>query len=407
MNEDTKLVIIGGGAAGLFAAAVLADSQENIVLLERNDRVGKKICATGNGLGNLSNKDLSPCFFHGSAPHRIEKIVREQTKDVYAFFEQIGLFFTSTPIGRMYPQGKQASAISDLLLQKATSNPHFKLVTDERVIAIKKGERYSLETQSGNRYFAEKVLCAFGGNAGSGFGTDGSAYSLLREWGHHLQPICPSLVQLKTETPFVRSLKGVRTDVCIDLYTNASCIRQEKGELIFCDYGISGTAVFALSGEASLALMRNEKVTVCIDFLPDYTEKQVAEKIDTVCANNPHLLTQDFLSGLVNKQVYRAILKKLNVAQKPCNLLEQKERAQIAHQLKTLSLRVTDTTGFRQAQVTKGGFPLEEFNDRLESNYAPGIFVAGEALDVDGDCGGYNLHFAWCSGMLAAKSMRS
>ncbi|MBQ2712227.1 MAG: aminoacetone oxidase family FAD-binding enzyme, partial [Clostridia bacterium] len=376
---DTDILIVGGGSAGLFLSAALAMGKCDVLLLEKNDRVGKKLCATGNGMGNISNADLSERYFHSSSSHTsMMQIIRGQTNSVYKFFNHIGVSFTKTQMGRIYPSSKQASVIVDLLLAKATSNPSFRMKTGTGVKSVSpKKNGYEVVTESGEIFTARCIVFTVGGSAGRGFCTDGSAYSLLRQLGHSLTPLSPSLVQLKTPTSFVKPCKGVKIDASIKLTSSSKEIISYTGDLLFCDYGVSGTAVFAISGYAAELLQQKKKAQLEIDMVPEIDSNALSERLKEICTYNGWLSTKDFLSGIINKQVYRTLLKTLKIKECPCGELTVQDIEKIVSALKCFSLDILDTTGFSQAQTTKGGIPLTEFDKNLQSKLAKNIYAAG------------------------------
>ena len=393
MNNHFKVAVVGGGASGLFAAAGLVFrgfSGSDILVLERNDRVGKKLLATGNGLGNLTNVNMGKEFYHGNAD--IISAFTEGLKDfdLKARFYFLGIPLVSDEEGRVYPASKQAGAVLDALRGYLSKNGVI-VVTGAKVIKIRKerGE-FALCAEDG-AYYSEKVVLAFGGASGRGFGTDGSSYVLAESFGHNKTPLFPSLVQIKTETDRIRPLKGVKTDAIVTVSDGEKRIKTEKGDLLFTDYGVSGSAVFKASGY--LAGLNDPYVI--IEFLPDFSEKEI-ERIISDKMRLDFIEREEILSGLTNRIIGRTVYK----------YSSDKSPKSLAHALKNFKLKVTGNTGFNNAQVTKGGIDGKGINpETFESKYSDGLYIVGEALDVDGDCGGYNLTFAFYSGDKAAEDI--
>ena len=384
--------IIGGGASGLILATALS-AQQNILLFERGERLGRKLSATGNGQGNVTNVRASmEEYFSSSATGAAfarEKIKSYDEKSFQEYLQNKGLLLIADERGRVYPAGRQASAITDALrFDVAERGVDVHLNT--RITALQKtaqGFVLKAETQEGIReFFADNVVLCAGGKAAKNFGTDGTAYALAERFGHTVTPLYPSLVQLKTDTAHTKTLKGIRVnDGVLVAWTDKKEKIRVKGDIIFTDYGISGDAVFRIS--AFIAdLLQTEKVSVSIDFLPDFDEKTLYEALMAKQRAFPSLATGELLCGMVNNQIGRAILKRANGDLK-----------QAAAYVKNFSLTATGSLGFDYAQVTKGGIRLEEVDENLQSRIVEGLYFAGEILDVDGQCGGFNLQWAYSS----------
>lgn len=407
-NKDMEKVhtaIIGGGAAGLFLASMLTEynaTNENkipFVLLERNERLGKKLSATGNGQGNVTNLCVgeSEYFSLGEGVSHAKKLINEYSQTHFqAFWEKRGVLLTYDERGRAYPASRQASALTDALryhLQNADVRLQAQVTGLEKdgtaflVRYQKDGETKTLR--------AENVLLCCGGKAAKNFGTDGTAYALSRAMGHSCTPLYPSLVQLKTELAPIKTLKGIRVaGGGLTALVGGERISL-RGDVIFTDYGVSGDAVFRVSAFVADKIGKTD-VRLFIDFLPERSEEEIYAALKNKRAAFPELPVTELLFGIVNNQVGRAILKRAE------NNLEK-----AAKLVKQFPLEVTGSLGFDYAQVTKGGVPLAEVDESLQSKFADGLYFAGEMLDVDGQCGGFNLQWAYSSACAVCAALLS
>lgn len=382
------MIIIGGGAAGLACAVRLLKSGKKlrVSLIDAGDRLGKKLAATGNGQGNVSNLDMSCSHYHSGNVDIVEKIA---CADPYACLSLFDCLFTADSCGRIYPSGRQASALVDSLIKTVDSLHIASRSTGLRVDELKK-LRNGYEVYDGVMTYTSKyvVLCT-GGKAQKQFKTDGSSYHLALQFGHKLTPLYPSLVQLKTQTQYIKTLKGIRVDCNVSAYSCGKLLKKVRGDLLFTEYGISGNAVFTISSYVA----GKPDAMVSIEFLPDFTEEQIAQSI--LVRQKAGWATSELLSGTLHNQVGRAVINRAATA----------SADDIVRTLKNFTLPVTGTLGFDYAQVTRGGIDMSGIKDNLESKFADNLFFAGEVLDVDGDCGGYNLQWAFTSGMAVADEI--
>lgn len=396
MVKNFKAIIVGGGASGLLCAVELLRLKNllngsQIAIIEKNDRVGKKLIATGNGQGNLCNQDLSKRHYHGNS--FFIKSFFDGAKDINIqdYLTKLGIPLTTAKDGKQYPISKQASAVLDVI-RAFLESKGCTIVTGETVEQINgKDGDFTLKTEK-NIYRAKKIVLAFGGKAGKQFGTDGTSYMLAQGLGHDITPLYPSLVQLKTETEKIKGLKGLKENANVIALDGENILCQSVGEVLFTEYGISGNAVFQISGY----LAKAKKPRVKIEFLPDYSLEQTVELL-TQRQKIEYLQSEQMLVGILNKRIGQAVIKNAKTT----------APSDIANALKNFTLNVTGNLGFNYAQVTKGGVNTEQINPyNLESLKKKGVYIVGEALDVDGDCGGYNLSFAFVSAIICAKDIR-
>ncbi|MBQ9967210.1 MAG: aminoacetone oxidase family FAD-binding enzyme [Oscillospiraceae bacterium] len=392
-----KVIVIGGGAGGMMAALTAAENKTNTVtLLERQNRVGRKLLATGNGRCNLSNIHADISHYHGDDPS-FAKIALERfgVQDTLDYFKSLGLLTVTEASGKVYPFSDQANSVVDVL-RFALQRTNIDVRCSCEVIAIsKKARGYSVKTAD-ESFYCDKLIVACGGAAGSKLGGTELGYKLLSSMGHSCTPIAPALVQLKTDTAFTHALKGVRADAGITLKHNGSVLLRNAGEVQFTDFGISGPAVFEISRFAAPGDL------LLLDLLRPMEEAELTEYLLQKQALTPDMPLEDLLTGMVHNRLGRVILQKGGWdLSSPTHTADMKK---LAHLIKFFPLDITGTMGLDQAQVTAGGIRTSEFRaDTMESRLNPGLFATGEVLDIDGDCGGYNLQWAWSSGRLAGK----
>ena len=403
----TDCIILGGGAAGLAACAQLARKGLRVTLIERLDRVGKKIMAAGNGCCNISNVSMIPASY-GDAAAFVSRVY-EQTppQDVHAFFSSLGLM-TCEEEGRIYPRTMMAASVLDVL-RTACERENVTLLTSSEVVSLSPSRRggWCAQLASGEGVFAPAVLCAMGGSASAHLGTDGSGTRLMETLGHSVTPLYPALVQLRCNHAALRSLKGVRIQAHLTLEISGKPTAQETGELLFADYGVSGVCVFQLSGMAAKALDARKSVRLLVHLLPEIDENALPAWLDARIAAMPCASMQTLFTGVFPRLLTLAILKQAGVApDAQSSRISASARAAITQAICAFPLPVTGTQGFKHAQVTKGGVSLDEIDPRtMASCIFDGLYLAGEVLDVDGPCGGFNLHFAFASGLTAANAI--
>lgn len=387
----------------MMAALTAAEDKDNhVILLERQQRVGRKLLATGNGRCNLTNTGATAENYHGDDPEfvkpALEKFPPEAT---LRFFGALGLLTVTEYGGRVYPLSNSANSVVDVLrfaLDRAGVELH--TACPAREISRRDGG-YLVRTDGGD-FFAHQLIVACGGAAGAKLGGVMDGYELLKPLGHKRTKLYPALVQLITEAEYPRSLKGVRSEVRMGLHCGGEMLGESRGELQFTDNGVSGPAAFDLSRAASTA---GEGAELRIDFLRDYGQAHVLDLLRCRRECFPALPCGELFTGMLHNRLGRMLVKYsgLNGAA-PLESLSTAELQKAEAACKDFRLRLRGTEGFDSAQVTAGGIKTTGFNpETLESWFMPGLFLCGELLDVDGDCGGYNLQWAWASGHLAGR----
>ena len=404
--KEYAAIIVGGGASGMFCALRLAESGvKDVLLLERNDRLGRKLSAAGNGQGNVTNTAMSAeHYFSGDAGRVASVLARFGAEDLIGALSALGGIFLPDAVGRVYPASRQAASVTDLL--RFALEGRVEVRTGVRVLSARRdGALFSVRAEGGKEFRGRALVLACGGKAAPHFGTDGSGYGLARAFGHTVTPLRPSLVQLKTEQTYIRGLKGVRADCAVRLLPGAAAAKGMpaskgdvclRGDLLFTDYGVSGDVIFRLS-----AFCREGDV-LSVDFLPDCAPSAVAAAIRGKAERYPQMRGEDLLRGIVNSAVGKCLAKY------SANAPFSQDRGladRLAACVKDFRLPVVGSLGFDYAQVTKGGVPLGEVDDDLMSRRAEGLYLLGELLDVDGECGGYNLQWAFSCGAVAASAV--
>ncbi len=387
------IAVAGGGAGGMLCAQVLAAAKKyTVVLLERGARLGRKLSATGNGQGNVTNLSMGAEHYFSDDRAKVARILAAfPPADLIAYFGELGGMFESDDRGRVYPSGRQASAVTDLLrfaLERAGAEIRLEHTVDK---VSRAGNGYAIGFREGGSLFADAVVLAAGGKAAPNFGTDGAGYALARSLGHTVTPLCPALVQLKTETAPVRGLKGVRANCLATAFDGEKELAHARGDVIFTDYGVSGNAIFLLSSYLTAAAAPR----LVLDFLPDTAEGELTAFLERKAAFCPR---ENLLGTILSNALGRAVVRRVQEG-------GSFSPAAAARQVKHYGLRVTGTLGFDAAQVTRGGVPLAETDEGLQSCKAANVWLCGEILNVDGECGGYNLQWAFSSAMCAARDI--
>lgn len=403
MSKKKQIGIIGGGAAGMMAAITAAREGAEVTILERNDRLGKKILATGNGKCNFTNLAMDKsCYDSEMSDKAWDVIERFGVADTVSFFDSLGML-SKEKNGYFYPACEQASVLLDAL-RFEIAELGIKVIYEKKISGIKKDGALIKVSCGSESWIFDKVIVTCGGKAAPKTGSDGSGLKLARQMGHNVIPSYPALVQLRCEEDFCKAIAGIRCDAEIVLYGNGSMVASERGELQLTDYGISGIPVFQLSGIASKALAKKTPLRVEIDFLPD---KSMEEWL-TFGRKRIHQMqnrsVEEFCNGILNKKLMQLFLK-LSGLKGDKKLSEVSiEKLEILLSLcKHFVLHVCDTNGYDQAQVSGGGVDLRELSEHLESLKVPGVYFAGEVTDVYGRCGGYNLQWAWSSGYVTGR----
>ena len=403
-----NVIVIGAGASGLIAAIYAKSKGNNVILLEKNEICGKKILATGNGRCNFWNEDQRLEHYRSSNFEKIEKIINNKNREeILKFFEKIGIE-PKIKNGYYYPNSNQAISIKKALeLEAQKQNVIIKI--DSEVVDLKKEkDDFKVILKNGQEIISNSVILATGSKAAPKTGSDGIGYQICKKFNHTIVKPLPALVQLKADGKFLKDWEGIRTDVLVKLYENDKKIGEEIGEIQLTNYGISGICVFNLSGRVSRGLNDNKKETVKINFLNSLNINLPKDFIEWM--NKRNLLVKDrsifeLLEGVLNYKLVNVLLKKSKINNNMnWEELSLSSKNDLSENITSFKLEIIGTNSFDKAQVCSGGIPLNEIDvNDMQSLKVKGLYIIGELLDVDGDCGGYNLEWAWITGMIAGS----
>ena len=399
-----QVVIIGGGASGLTAAITAARNGKNVTIIEKNNKCGKKLLITGNGKCNFWNQGQNINHYHSSTPDILKNfITKERQNTVLNFFDSLGLV-PKIKNGYYYPFSNQASSIQNILLQEC-QKLNIQIINDVKVEEIIKKDCFIINPNKEN-IKAKNIILATGSKAAPKTGSDGSGYDLAKKLGHSIIHPLPSLVQLKGNETYFKNWSGIRCDVIANLYIDNTFAKKELGEIQLTDYGVSGICIFNLSSKAAIALNNHQKVTLKINFMP-FTQNP-KQYLKTLNQNAYKKTISELLEGFLHYKLIDIILKKANIKRNiPLNTLSENELNNLIKTLTEFELKINMTHTLDHAQVCSGGVPLTEINSQtLESLKTKNLYFTGEIIDIDGDCGGYNLGWAWMSGIIAGKNVK-
>jgi len=399
------VIVIGGGASGMTAAVCAARNGKRVLVLEKNNKLGKKIAASGNGKCNLTNAEISTKCYHDAYQNELTAILSAYDKDaVLRFMLSLGICCKQKR-GYYYPMSEQAAVVVQML-QAELEHLNVRVVLEERFLELIQNKGGFCVVTEKNRYQASKVILASGGMAAPKLGAENTGYLVLKKLGHTVIEPVPALVQMIAKERYIKKISGVRTDAKICLKAGERRY-YEEGEIIFTDNGISGIPVFQLSRYVTESLERNENVQLAVNVIPACELGGLIQEIRKMIQHNPQLPLEYLFRGYCNHKLVYALLCEAGLdAAMPCKAVKQSEIERLTKIFFGISFEIIGTNGFEQAQVTRGGVPLFEINtDTMESKKVPGLYITGELLDIDGMCGGYNLHFAWITGMLAGEGV--
>lgn len=436
-----KVVVVGGGASGMAAAITAARMGAEVVLFEKKERIGKKLLATGNGRCNYSNEKWDGTEYYSSDPSFVRTVFERVTpEETLGFFRELGIWPRVESGGRIYPSSEQAASMVDVLRMEV-ERLKIEVICEcwiKGIIAAPEGRGFNLASHQNKRLHCDKVIIACGGMAGGQYGCCGDGYFLAETLGHTYVDPQPALVQLTSEAAFLKQLKGVRAKGRVTLlcredgesfqgkkrkkelfglkgekhdgFESARKFRNygwEDGEIQFTEHGLSGICVFNLSGEA---MRRRREGAVCIiqiDLFPQMEREEFRKMMRQRLNHSQHKTVEDFLNGLIHKKLIVVVLKQCGIEKMNgrASDISQEKCDEIADFLKNWQVEISGARPWNEAQTTTGGIVLSEIDPKtMESRLKSGLYFAGEVVDVDGRCGGYNLQWAWSSGILAGKN---
>ena len=399
-----KIVVVGCGASGIVASIFSKNKNNDVIVLEKNSKPMKKLLLTGNGKCNYFNDDFS--FEHYCSNSKfLNTFINDENKDrILDFFDSIGVV-PRVRNGYYYPNSNQAYSVYNSLLKEASIRG-VEIMYDTTVLNIVKKDKFIISTNNGV-FECDKVIISTGGKSYSKTGSCGDGYSFGSSLGHSVTDIYPGLVQLVSPDKFIKDLSGVRSEVCVSLLCDESAIKSEVGEIQFTDYGISGICVLNLSNYVGKFI--NKGVSVRVNFFNSFNINDISSMIDFIDFYNKKVSNRsitELLEGYLNYKIVNTILKLCSIdSNRSWDSLSSFEKNKLCESLVSFNINIVDTKGYDNAQVTVGGISLSDIDNNFESKLVPGLFFTGEVLDVTGDCGGYNLGFAFLSGMIAGKSV--
>ena len=441
MNKEMKkhqIGIIGGGAAGLLAAVLLARAGLAVTILEKNDKIGKKLLVTGNGRCNLSNRRADAShYFSRSGELAAGILQRFSVEKTLALFESMGVTVKELENGKLYPYSLEAKTVVKAFLYQI-EYLGIEVIYGAEVIALRRQENWQVlyrpkdltgnsqpgKNKSGkdklpknkplsepkSRSFQDIILCT-GGMSYAVSGSDGQGYELAKKLGHSLVPPRPAIVQLVMQEksfPYYKYLQGTKAEAELSLYAQDQLLRRERGELLFTAYGVSGPPVLLLSTTAAYAWAAGKRLKLMVNFLPEMGREDVRRFLREKSKTLPYFSAERLLEMFLPNRLVGVLLKHTGIL--PSRLaaeISEQEREKIVAFLTELELEAEKPYQWQQAQVTAGGISCREVDAAtLESKKAAGLYLIGEILDVDGDCGGFNLQWAWSSAMAAAAAIR-
>jgi predicted Rossmann fold flavoprotein len=402
--ETYELAIIGAGPAGLMASITAAKKRKNIILLEKNEFIGRKILATGNGRCNLTNKNISVSNYHGASDAFIKNILGKFNQaQTMIFFESSGVALKEEDQGRIFPRTNQASTIVNVLKQ-VIEESGITIKTNTAVKSIDKYRDFVIKTENGQSFEAKKLILSTGGKAAFQFGSSGDGIFWAGKLGHRIIPVFAALVPIETKETWVKEAQGIKIDAKITTKVGNETIQESVGDCLFTHFGLSGPAVMSLAGKIAPFLPVNS-VKIFIDIYPEITEQDLDKKIEQIFKNNSKKTLNNSLLGLFPSKLVPIILSLAGVDQnKNVSGISKTDRLKIVRCVKGMELTAKKIRPLKEAQVSRGGVDTTEIDqDTLESKLIKGLFFAGEIMDVDGDSGGFNLQWAWSSGFVAGQ----
>ncbi|MDA3945926.1 MAG: NAD(P)/FAD-dependent oxidoreductase [Helicobacteraceae bacterium] len=402
-----KIAIVGGGAAGLMAAITAAKAGADVTVYEHNKSVGKKILASGNGRCNIINTTAYVSDYFGADPDFADYALKSIPFNAFEkFCHSIGLLLDAKDDGRCYPLSNEAKSVV-IAFTEAVKEAGVTIFAEDNVTNItQEKEQFVVESSLSKKKY-DRVLIATGSEAAPQLGATGDGYDFAKSFGHTIEAPYPSLVQLHIDSEVHHKMAGVKTVADVTLYLNGKPEEKIKGDILFTNYGISGLAILDISQKASSALIEFQHVSVGLNILPQFNRQALSSLLEKLLTAVPHHTLETALSGVISTKIVPHLLKSAKIEPTlPASALNTKQIKKLAHQLQDWRFEITDTHGFKHAEVSGGGISTTQINEKtMESKLVAGLFFAGEVIDIVGRRGGYNFNFAWASGMLAGKAM--
>ncbi|MGI6124822.1 MAG: NAD(P)/FAD-dependent oxidoreductase [Acetivibrionales bacterium] len=407
MNNN-QVIVVGGGAAGMTAAISARRLGAEVIILEKNPRVGKKILATGNGRCNFTNINADISCYHGENPKFAYSALSDFTiEDTLNFFEELGITYKVEDFGKVFPMSNQASSILDVLMYELNALG-VGIVCDANVKNIKcKNNEFIIELLNNTVYKCDRIILATGGKAMPSTGSDGYGYDLAVNLGHTMTDIFPALVQLMLEGAYFKRIDGVKFVGTAEIIHKGKSVAKDRGDILFTNYGVSGPPILQISRKAGELLNHRQEAYVKINIFDTMTKEEASELLDKRFKNAAQKTVEFSMVGLINKRLIPVVLAEAGIIdlKRQAASLSGKEKEAIAEILTNWRLGIKGTKSWPSAQVTAGGIRTDDINPKtMESKLVKGLFFAGEIMDIDGMCGGFNLQWAWSSGFIAGKN---
>lgn len=398
-------IVVGGGASGVVAAINAKTKDNKVIILERNNTLLKKLLLTGNGRCNYFNEKYSIDDYHSEDKNIVNEFISTENIAIAKdFFDKIGIV-PKIKNGYYYPYSNQASSIKDILVNEV-NRLKIEVVYDTYVTDIKKKDKFIITTNK-KEYISDNVIISTGSYAYPKTGSDGIGYEILKKLGHTIIQPVPALVQLESNSKYLKQWDGVRSDVYLELFEDGKYLSSEEGEIQFTNYGLSGICIFNLSHFISRGLLDNKKYLIKINFVP-FIKTLITPWMDNYSKLNPNKDIYELLEGFLNKKLIPIILKESKInSNSKYNELTNEEKVKLFNTLRHFKVEITSTKGFDNSQVCNGGVKLDEIDIKtMESKKIKDLYIVGELLDITGNCGGYNLTECWISSILAGQSIR-
>ena len=399
------VAVIGAGASGIIAA-LTASEGHNVVLLDGNDKCGKKILLTGNGRCNYWNSVIGADMYETDSRNSLEKILTDENlSNVLGSLERLGIY-PKIKNGYYYPYSNQATSIREIF-EKKIENSSIKFETNFKAEKIfEKDGRFSVVSADGKKISCDKVIIATGSKTYPKTGSDGTGYTLAESMGHSVNMPLPALTGLISSGKFLKDWEKIRCDAGVTLFANGKPVKSDVGEIQLTAKGVSGICVFNVSGVAAKHLYHNDNVEISINFMP-HLEEGLYKWLDERCNKLTDMTVEMVLESIFNYKLMFVLLKKAGVTKdSKWQNMNDSQRNALCRAIEDFRIPVTEIESYEKAQVCTGGVPLSQINPHtMESLVKPNVYFAGEILDVDGRCGGYNLAFAFISGYIAGRSM--
>lgn len=406
--KKIHVIVVGGGASGMLAAISAKRQGAEVTILERNPRIGKKILSTGNGRCNFTNINTDIEYYNGTNPKFVYSALSNfGVRQTIDFFEELGIAHKVEDLGKVFPMSDQASSVLDVLMYELNETGVNIICNAFVKKIIKKNEIFKIELENGTKITGDRVVVAAGGKAMPSTGSDGNGFELAGDLGHSIIEIFPALVQLKLEGSFFNQIQGVKFIGTAEVLDNNKSVAKDRGDILFANYGVSGPPILQISRKAGELLHENKEAVLKITVIDTMSKEELLKLLTKRFSSKPEKQVKFSLVGLINKRLIPVLLNEAGIKDLTCPVasLSKKEHEKIADILTDWRFNVQGTKSWPSAQVTAGGVTTKEINQStMESRIVNGLYFAGEIIDIDGACGGFNLQWAWSSGFIAGMN---